>query len=73
MILLDNNTNKGNILNKPLPLFIFTFVAIIATYLFVLGENKTIEIIKNELHISEYSDSNVGVQPDTFAMRFSSL
>ena len=25
------------------------------------------------LHISEYSDSNVGVQPDTFAMRFSSL
>ena len=48
MILLDNNTNKGNILNKPLPLFIFTFVAIIATYLFVLGESKTIEIIKNE-------------------------
>ena len=26
-----------------------------------------------EVHISEYSDSNVGVQPDTFAMRFSSL
>ena len=25
------------------------------------------------VHISEYSDSNVGVQPDTFAMRFSSL
>ena len=25
------------------------------------------------MHISEYSDSNVGVQPDTFAMRFSSL
>ena len=48
MILLDNNTNKGNILNKPLPLFTLTFVAIIATYLFVLGESKTIEIIKNE-------------------------
>ena len=28
---------------------------------------------KAKLHISEYSDSNVGVQPDTFAMRFSSL
>ncbi len=27
----------------------------------------------NDVHISEYSDSNVGVQPDTFAMRFSSL
>ena len=26
-----------------------------------------------KMHISEYSDSNVGVQPDTFAMRFSSL
>ena len=26
-----------------------------------------------QVHISEYSDSNVGVQPDTFAMRFSSL
>ena len=25
------------------------------------------------MHISEYSDSNVGVQPDTFAMRFSRL
>ena len=28
---------------------------------------------KYRMHISEYSDSNVGVQPDTFAMRFSSL
>ena len=27
----------------------------------------------SKVHISEYSDSNVGVQPDTFAMRFSSL
>ena len=25
------------------------------------------------MHISEYSDSNAGVQPDTFAMRFSRL
>ena len=25
------------------------------------------------VHISEYSDSNAGVQPDTFAMRFSRL
>ncbi|WP_151948187.1 hypothetical protein [Aliarcobacter butzleri] len=25
----------------------------------------------NDLHISEYSDRNAGVQPDTFAMRFS--
>lgn len=46
--MINNNTNKGNILNKPLPLFSLTFVAIIATYLFVLGESKTIEIIKNE-------------------------
>jgi hypothetical protein len=29
--------------------------------------------LSNQVHISEYSDSNVGVQPDTFAMRFSSL
>ena len=34
------------------------------------GENLT---ITENVHISEYSDSNVGVQPDTFAMRFSSL
>ena len=27
----------------------------------------------HKVHISEYSDSNVGVQPDTFAMRFSRL
>ena len=29
------------------------------------------DIIK--VHISEYSDSNAGVVPDTFAMRFSRL
>ena len=29
--------------------------------------------IYNFMHISEYSDSNAGVQPDTFAMRFSRL
>jgi ribosomal protein S1 len=29
--------------------------------------------IKGIVHISEYSDSNAGVQPDTFAMRFSRL
>jgi hypothetical protein len=46
--MINNNTNKGNILNKPFLLFSLTFVAIIATYLFVLGESKTIEIIKNE-------------------------
>ena len=28
---------------------------------------------KTIVHISEYSDSNAGVQPDTFAMRFSRL
>ena len=32
-----------------------------------------LDIPNKEVHISEYSDSNVGVQPDTFAMRFSSL
>jgi hypothetical protein len=26
-----------------------------------------------KVHISEYSDRNAGVQPDTFAMRFSRL
>lgn len=35
-------------MNKPLNLFTVTLIAIIATYLFVLGENKTIEIIKDE-------------------------
>ena len=29
--------------------------------------------VKNFVRISEYSDSNAGVQPDTFAMRFSRL
>lgn len=46
--MIQNNTNKGNILNKPLTLFSLTFVVIIATYLYILGESKTIEIIKNE-------------------------
>ena len=35
-----------------------------------LIENTSNYII---LHISEYSDRNAGVQPDTFAMRFSRL
>jgi hypothetical protein len=46
--LIQNNTNKGNILNKPLTLFSLSLIAIIVIYLFVLGESKTIEIIKNE-------------------------
>ena len=35
-------------MNKPIYLFTATFVAIIAIYLFVLGENKTIEILKED-------------------------
>ena len=35
-------------MNKPINLFTLTLIAIMATYLFVLGESKTIEIIKNE-------------------------
>ncbi|WP_151948892.1 hypothetical protein [Aliarcobacter butzleri] len=29
------------------------------------------KLLFDPLHISEYSDRNAGVQPDTFAMRFS--
>ncbi|MDZ7818534.1 MAG: hypothetical protein U5K55_07920 [Aliarcobacter sp.] len=35
-------------MNKPINLFTLTLIAILATYIFVLGESKTIEIIKNE-------------------------
>ena len=35
-------------MNKPLNLFTLTFVGIIISYLFILGENKTIELIKKE-------------------------
>jgi hypothetical protein len=35
-------------LNKPLYLFPLTFIAIISIYFFVFGENKTIEMIKDE-------------------------
>ena len=40
--------------------------------LFLIKNNQNLAI-SYIMHISEYSDSNVGVQPDTFAMRFSSL
>ena len=40
--------------------------------LFLIKNNQNLAI-SDIMHISEYSDSNVGVQPDTFAMRFSSL
>ena len=40
-------------------------------------QNEGLEILgvfgSYAMRISEYSDSNAGVQPDTFAMRFSSL
>ena len=39
---------KGNILIKQLSLFFVTFIFIICVYVFLLGENKTIEIIKDE-------------------------
>mgnify|MGYP000856732252 CR=1 FL=1 len=39
---------KENFLIKPINLFSFTFISIISIYLFVLGEDKTIEIIKNQ-------------------------
>jgi hypothetical protein len=35
-------------LTKPIYLFSLTLISIITIYLFVLGENKTIEIIKNQ-------------------------
>lgn len=35
-------------MTKPLNLFTVTFISIIAIYLFVLGENKTMEIIRTE-------------------------
>ena len=35
-------------MNKLLTLFILSFIGIITIYLYILGENKTIEIIKNE-------------------------
>ena len=43
----------------------------------ISNEKFVLRIIKYAplifMHISEYSDSNAGVQPDTFAMRFSRL
>ena len=40
-------------------------------------QNEGLEILgvfgSYAMRISEYSDSNAGVQPDTFAMRFSRL
>ncbi|ADG93647.1 ABC transporter, permease protein, putative [Arcobacter nitrofigilis DSM 7299] len=35
-------------MNKPINLFTVTFIAIISVYLFVLGENKTLQIIKED-------------------------
>ena len=35
-------------MTKPLNLFTVTFIAIIAVYLFVFGESKTIELIKTQ-------------------------
>ena len=35
-------------MTKPLNLFTVTFIAIIAVYLFIFGENKTIELIEME-------------------------
>lgn len=35
-------------MTKPIYLFSLTLISIITIYLFVLGENKTIEIIKNQ-------------------------
>ena len=37
------------------------------------GRERYLSTEEIKLHISEYSDSNAGVQPDTFAMRFSRL
>ena len=39
--------------------------------LFLIKNNQNLAISYIKMHISEYSDSNAGVQPDTFAMRFS--
>mgnify|MGYP001049921741 CR=1 FL=1 len=35
-------------MNKPINIFIVTFIAMIAVYLFVLGENRTIEILRED-------------------------
>jgi hypothetical protein len=42
------NKTKGNILIKQLGLFTLSLISIIAVYIFLLGENKTIEIIKDD-------------------------
>jgi hypothetical protein len=42
------NKTKGNILIKQLGLFTLTLISIIVIYIFLLGENKTIEIIKDD-------------------------
>ena len=40
--------NQGDLLIKPIKLFSLTFILISSIYLFVLGEDKTIEIVKDE-------------------------
>ena len=84
---LINYFNYKNILSlqdvnkkhcKDLELYLLNFPSNLKKYeelkdknIFELIDKKN--KILDKLHISEYSDSNVGVQPDTFAMRFSSL
>ena len=59
-------TNTGNC--KEIAKTISTQLGKIETFNF----DKT-KVEKINVHISEYSDSNAGVVPDTFAMRFSRL
>ena len=40
--------NQGDLFIKPIKLFSLTFILISSIYLFVLGEDKTIEIVKDE-------------------------
>ena len=37
----------------------------------IIKNGEKITLTKNEVHISELPDSDAGVVPDTFAMRFS--
>lgn len=47
-VLIKSPKFKGTIFMTPRNLLILTFIAVIATYLFVFGQTKTIELIKAE-------------------------
>ena len=67
----DLTTNTKNNLRRTFILLYFTGMRVNEVKQLKVKDINS--IYEKEVHISEYSDSNVGVQPDTFAMRFSSL